>query len=66
VKTLTRLELAGDGDALRVEALMNYDAEMIGRGSKAVQQSLEEAEKALDPDKIKDMLMVTKGHGKSA
>ncbi|KAG5974975.1 hypothetical protein E4U55_007914 [Claviceps digitariae] len=66
VQTLTRLELAGDADALRAKALMNYDAEMIGRGSKAVQQSLEEAEKALNPEKIKDMLMVTRGHGKSA
>ncbi|KAG6007143.1 hypothetical protein E4U21_006327 [Claviceps maximensis] len=66
VETLTRLELAGGGDARRANALMNYDAEMISRGAKAVQQSLEEAEKALDPDKIKDMLMVTKGHGKSA
>lgn len=58
--------MTGDGDALRAKALMNYDAEMIGRGSKAVQQSLEEAEKALDPDRIKDMLMMTKGHIKSA
>ncbi|KAG6038656.1 hypothetical protein E4U41_003972 [Claviceps citrina] len=66
VETLTRLGLAGDGDALRAKALMDYDAEMIGRGSKAVQQSLEEAEKALDPDKVKDMLMVTRGHAKSA
>ncbi|KAG5999335.1 hypothetical protein E4U43_002130 [Claviceps pusilla] len=66
VETLSRLEMTGDGDAARAKALMNYDAEMIGRGSKAVQQFLEEAEKALDPDRIKDMLMMTKGHIKGA
>ncbi|QPG94304.1 hypothetical protein C2857_005650 [Epichloe festucae Fl1] len=66
VETLTRLESLGDNVALRGEALMNYDAEMIDRGSKAVQQSLEEAEKSLDPEKIKHMLMATKGHVRSA
>ncbi|GAB0136404.1 hypothetical protein EsDP_00004705 [Epichloe bromicola] len=66
VETLTRLESLGDDAALRGEALMNYDAEMIDRGSKAVQQSLEEAEKSLDPEKIKHMLMATKGHVRSA
>lgn len=45
---------------------MKYDAEMIDRGSKAVQQSLEEAEKSLDPEKIEHMLMATKGHVRNA
>lgn len=41
-----------------------YEAEMIPRGAEAVKQSLDEAAKAMDPELVDKMLMVTRGHGR--
>ena len=41
-----------------------FDDEVVKRGANAVEQSLWEAEKSLDIDTVKQMLMVTRGHGK--
>ena len=48
----------------RAQILDAYDQEMIARGGKAVEQSLSEAEKSLDMEAVKTMLMATKGHGR--
>ena len=47
-------------------AMAAFDAEMIERGATAVKQSLAEAEKSLDPEMVKGMLMATKGFTKTA
>jgi hypothetical protein len=49
----------------RQATLAKYDDEMIGRGAKAVQESLAEAKKSFDIETVKKMLMATRGHGKS-
>lgn len=47
----------------QVEGLMAaFETEMIARGAEAVRQSLAEAEKAVDPNLVDKMLMVTRGH----
>jgi ABC-type arginine transport system permease subunit len=57
---------SSDSDAASKEKIFGaYDSEMIERGAKAVQQSLMEAEKSLDLEGVKRMLMVTQGHSKS-
>jgi hypothetical protein len=43
-----------------------YDTEMIERTSKAVKQSLQEAELSMNLETVSKMLMAQKGHGKSA
>jgi ABC-type arginine transport system permease subunit len=66
VNALIQLRSPG-GDAASREMIFGaYDSEMIERGAKAVQQSLMEAEKSLDLEKVKEMLIMTRGHGKSA
>lgn len=52
-------------DAATVERVMTaFEAEMVPRGDLAVQQSLSEFEKAMDPVGVDKMLMVTRGHGR--
>jgi hypothetical protein len=46
------------------ELISAIERGMIERGNKAVKQSLEEADKALDSEKVAKMLMATKGHGR--
>ena len=65
VDSLVQLREAGWDAATRARLIGNYDSEMVERGAKAVQQSLQEAEKSLDLETIGKMLMVTKGHGES-
>lgn len=48
----------------RQEVMTAYDDEVVERGSEAVKQSLSEADKSLDIETVKQMLMMTKGHGK--
>jgi hypothetical protein len=61
------IQLRGNNDAsVRERAVSAHDAELIERGAKAVKQSLQEAEYSLDINTIQKMLMVTKGHGRSA
>lgn len=43
-----------------------YDTEMIERTSKAVKQSLHEAEFSMNIETVSKMLMAKQGHGKSA
>lgn len=43
-----------------------FDTEMIARGAKAVNESLQEARKSLDVETVKKMQMATQGHGRSA
>jgi hypothetical protein len=66
VNALIQLRSAGNDAASREMIFGAYDSEMIKRGATAVQQSLTEAEKSLDLEKIKGMLMMRQGHGKSA
>lgn len=48
-----------------IEKVMTaFEAEMIPRGAEAVKQSLTEAERALNPELIRQTLMVTRGHGR--
>ena len=65
VDSLVQLREAGWDAEARARLIGDYDSEMIERGAKAVQQSLQEAEKSLDLETIGKMLMVTKGHGAS-
>jgi 2-polyprenyl-6-methoxyphenol hydroxylase-like FAD-dependent oxidoreductase len=53
-----------EGAALE-SAISAYDADMIGRGAKAVQQSVQEAEFSMDPKTVGQMLMARQGHGRS-
>ena len=46
-------------------AISGYDADMIERGAKAVQQSVQEAEFSMDPKTVSQMLMARQGHGRS-
>lgn len=46
------------------DIMASFEAEMIPRGAEAVQQSLAEASKAMDPSGLDKMLMVTRGHGR--
>lgn len=66
MKALIQLESPASDDASRENILAAYDSEMIERGAKAVQQSLAEAENSLELEKVKQMLMMRQGHGKSA
>ncbi|KAK3294381.1 uncharacterized protein B0H64DRAFT_463185 [Chaetomium fimeti] len=52
--------------AARASAISAYDADMIERGAKAVQQSVQEAEFSMDPKAVDQMLMARQGHGRSA
>jgi ABC-type arginine transport system permease subunit len=65
VNALIQLRTSDSDAALKAKIFGAYDSEMIERGAKAVQQSLMEAEKSLDLETVKRMLMVTQGHGKS-
>jgi hypothetical protein len=49
----------------RVSAISAYDADMIERGAKAMQQSVQEAEFSMDPKTVDQMLMARQGHGRS-
>lgn len=53
-----------NGVPSREELMRAHDNEVIKRGAIAVKQSLLEAEKSMDIETVKNMLMVTKGHGK--
>lgn len=66
VNALLQLESPGTDDAEGEKVFAAYDSEMIERGAKAVQQSLTEAENSLELEKVKQMLMMRQGHGKSA
>lgn len=66
VNALIQLRSSSSDVASREMIFSAYDSEMIERGAKAVQQSLAEAEKSLDLAKVKEMLMMTQGHSKSA
>lgn len=55
-----------EGAGTRAQAISAYDADMIERGAKAVQQSLQEAEFSMDLKTVNNMLMARKGHGQSA
>jgi hypothetical protein len=66
VNALIQLRSSGSVAASRDVIFEAYDSEMVERGAKAVQQSLIEAEKSLDLETVKKMLMMTQGHGKSA
>ncbi|KAG6070910.1 hypothetical protein E4U16_006508 [Claviceps sp. LM84 group G4] len=55
VATIFRVE---NGMELPATALQKYDAEVLQRGRVAVQESLQEAKRALDPSKSKEMLEV--------
>ncbi|KAM3505035.1 hypothetical protein MY10362_003178 [Beauveria mimosiformis] len=66
IKALEHLHAnVGAGNKVsRVEVMGAYDDEVVQRGATAVEQSLCEAEKSLDINTVKQMLMATKGHGK--
>ncbi|KAK1996666.1 putative monooxygenase [Colletotrichum falcatum] len=51
-----------DSTAKRKDIMSAYGADVVERGSKAVAQSLKEAENALDINTIGQMLVVTEGH----
>lgn len=53
----------GDAVAARAKIIGDYEAEMIDRGAKAVQSSLDEGSMSLDVETVKKMVMATKGHG---
>lgn len=55
-----------EGAGTRGQTISAYDADMIERGAKAVQQSLQEAEFSMDLKTVNNMLMAKKGHGQSA
>ena len=57
---------AADANADAEKVMQDYDDEVVERGANAVRQSLQEAEKSFDLETIGKMLMVTKGHGRSA
>jgi 2-polyprenyl-6-methoxyphenol hydroxylase-like FAD-dependent oxidoreductase len=54
-----------EGAGNKAQAVSAYDADMIERGAKAVQQSLQEAEFSMDPKTVHKMLMARQGHGRS-
>jgi hypothetical protein len=54
-----------DDPSKREEILAAYDAEMVERGAKAVQQSLKEAEFSLDLSTVEKMIWATKGFAKT-
>ncbi|KAK1753678.1 hypothetical protein QBC47DRAFT_462450 [Echria macrotheca] len=60
VDALLKIQAGGD----REEIFNAYNAEMVERGAKAVEQSLKEAELSFDPESILKMTMVRRGHGK--
>lgn len=61
---MVEIEKCGQ-DVNRVHDIMAaFEAEMIPRGAEAVQQSLAEGSKAMDPSSLDKMLMVTRGHGR--
>ncbi|KAJ3496914.1 hypothetical protein NLG97_g2311 [Lecanicillium saksenae] len=64
VNALVQLHAAAGGDVSREDVMGTYDNEVVKRGANAVEQSLCEAEKSLDIDTVKQMLMATRGHGK--
>lgn len=51
--------------AERAKVMSAFDAELVERCSKAVQQSLDEAERSFSLETVSKMLMATQGHGKS-
>ncbi|KAH6856168.1 hypothetical protein B0I37DRAFT_301586 [Chaetomium sp. MPI-CAGE-AT-0009] len=53
-----------EGAEARELAISAYDADMIERGAKAVQQSVQEAEFSMDPKTVDQMLMARQGHGR--
>jgi len=62
---LDALVKVSEGAGGRAEAVSAYDADMIERGAKAVQQSLQEAEFSMNPETVHKMLMARQGHGRS-
>ncbi|KAH8177012.1 FAD binding domain-containing protein [Sarocladium implicatum] len=65
VEALVKI-LSSDTETIdRGQVMSEFEKDMIERGNAAVKQSLEEAEKALDSEKVGKMLMATKGHVKS-
>ncbi|KAK2035316.1 putative monooxygenase [Colletotrichum zoysiae] len=64
--TIGLTQLRGiDSTTHRKEVMLAYQADVIERGSKAVAQSLQEAENALDIKTVGQMLLVKQGHGRS-
>jgi hypothetical protein len=51
---------------LRGRVMAAFDMEMVERGAKAVNESLQEATKSLNPETVGKMHMATRGHGRSA
>ncbi|KAJ6790325.1 hypothetical protein PWT90_06402 [Aphanocladium album] len=64
VNALLQLHTAEGDNVTREDVMSAYDDEVVKRGADAVEQSLCEAEKSLDIDTVKQMLMATRGHGK--
>lgn len=65
VEVVNRILKSEDTAVSKSDLITAFEKEMIERGNGAVKQSLEEAEKALDSDKVGKMLMARKGHVKS-
>lgn len=65
VAAMLRIRDSQDVD-LRQSTMAAFDTEMIARGAKAVNESLQEARKSLDVETAKKMQMATHGHGRSA
>jgi len=65
VQALLQLSECAD-PAAREKVMSAFDAELIERGAKAVEQSLQEAERSFNIETVGKMLMATKGHGKLA
>lgn len=63
---MLKVKESGSNSSIRDEAIKTYDEEMIGRGAKAVTQSLKEAENSIDLETVGRMLMLKQGHGRSA
>lgn len=64
VDAMMRISQSGKSPDRRRNIMADFEAEMIPRGAEAVQQSLAEASKAMDPSLLDKMLMVTRGHGR--
>ncbi len=64
VNALLQLHADAGNNLLRADVMDAFDDEVVKRGANAVEQSLCEAEKSLDINTVKQMLMATRGHGK--
>lgn len=65
VDALVRLRSSTGDDTLKKEVIKTYNSEIINRDAQAIEESHAEAERSVDIETVRQMVMAKKGHGKS-